>query len=63
MIRYVTNKVIINLKWRKCNNFFKPLGIKGNIKYKNSLNFLLIIIIIIIIIISFYFKELYSDTA
>ena len=27
----VTSKFIINLKWRKCKNFFKPL-IKGNIK-------------------------------
>ena len=34
MIRHVTDKVIINLKWRKCNKFFKPL-IKGNIKYTN----------------------------
>ena len=33
MISYVTSKVIINLKWRKCNNFFKSI-IKGNIKYK-----------------------------
>ena len=33
MIRYITSKVFINLKWRRCNNFFKPI-IKGNIKYK-----------------------------
>ena len=32
MIRRVPNKVIINLKRRKCNNFFKPL-IKRNMKY------------------------------
>ena len=44
MIRHVTDKVIINLKWRKCCNFFKP-SIKGNIKYKKSFNFLLIFII------------------
>ena len=34
-----TNKVIINLKWRKCNNFFKWI-IKENVKYTKSLNFL-----------------------
>ena len=38
IIGHVTNKVI-NFKWRKCNNFFKPL-IKENIKYTTSLNFL-----------------------
>ena len=42
MIRYVTNKVIVNLKLRKCNNFFKPLK-KGNIKYTKSLNLLLFV--------------------
>ena len=31
MITHVTNKVIINLKWRKCNLF--KLFIKENIKY------------------------------
>ena len=31
MIRHVSNKVIINLKLRKCNNFFEPL-IQENIK-------------------------------
>ena len=55
MIRQVTNKVIINLKLRKCNNFFKPL-VKGNIKYAKSFNFLHIVII------PFYFEEIYSDT-
>ena len=55
MIRRLTNKVIINLKLRKCNNFFKPL-VKGNIKYAKSFNFLHIVII------PFYFEELYSDT-
>ena len=34
-----TNNFIINLKWRKCNNFLKRL-IKGNVKYTKSLNFL-----------------------
>ena len=56
MIRHFTNKVIINLKWRKCNSFFKSL-LKENIKYTKSLNFLLNFII------SFYFEELHSDTA
>ena len=32
VIRHVTNKIIINLKWRKCNNLCKPL-IKQNIKH------------------------------
>ena len=52
----ISNKVIINLKYRKCNNFFKLL-IKRNVKYIKSLNCLLVCII------SFYFEELYSDTA
>ena len=50
------NKVIINLKLRNCNNFFKPLR-KTGVKYTKSLNFLLIFII------SFHFEQLYSDTA
>ena len=50
-----TNNVIINLKLRKCNNFFKPL-IKGNVKYTKSLNFDIFIILL-------YFEELYFDTA
>ena len=41
MVGHVTNKVIIDLKRRRSNNFFKPL-IKGNIKYTKSINFLLI---------------------
>ena len=55
MVRHVSNKTIINLKRRKCNNLFKSL-VKGNTKYTESLNFLLIFII------SFYFEELYSDS-
>ena len=55
MIRHVSNKIIINFKRRKCKNFFKSL-IKGNTKYTESLNFLLIFII------PFYFEELYSDS-
>ena len=31
MMKHATDKVIINLKYRKCNNFFKIL-MKGNIK-------------------------------
>ena len=31
-------KMLIYLKRRKCNNLFKPV-IKGNVKYKKSLNF------------------------
>ena len=53
--KHVTNKVIINLKWRKFNHFYKLL-IKG-IKFKKSLDFLLLFII------SFNFEELYSDIA
>ena len=34
MMKHFTNKVIINLKWRKCNNFFMLL-IKKNMKYTN----------------------------
>ena len=41
MVGHVTNKVIIDLKRRRSNNFFKPL-INGNIKYTKSINFLLI---------------------
>ena len=41
MIRHVTNKVIINLNGRKCNNFFKPL-IKGNVNYTKFNQFLTI---------------------
>ena len=54
IIGHVTNKVI-NFKWRKCNNFFKPL-IKENIKYTTSLNFLLFFIN------SFCFEKLYFAT-
>ena len=36
MIKHVT----INLKWRKCDKFFKPLN-KQNMKYAESLNFYL----------------------
>ena len=32
MIKDITNKIIIILKWRKCNNLFKPLT-KRNVKY------------------------------
>ena len=39
MIRHVTNKVIITLKFKKCKNFFKLL-IKGNIKYVKFNQFL-----------------------
>ena len=49
-------KVVISSKWRKCNNFFKPL-INGNVKYTKSLNSLFVFTIL------FYFEELYSDTA
>ena len=55
MIRHVTNKVWINLKLIKCNNFLKPL-ITKDIKYRKSLNFFLILIA------SFYPEELYSNT-
>ena len=53
MIRHITYNVIIKLKWRKYNNFFKPL-INGNIKYTKSLIFVLIFI---------YFEGPYFDTA
>ena len=39
MIRYVSNKVIINLKLRKCNNFFELL-IQENIKCRKFNQFL-----------------------
>ena len=37
-LTYVTNKFIINLKWRKCKDLFKS-SIKGNIKIQNSTSF------------------------
>ena len=49
MIPHVTDKAIINLKWRKWNNNFFKTIVEGNIKYTILFNFLLLFFI------SFYF--------